>query len=44
VLRRKFGTNMEEMAVDWRRLHKEEFGNLYATPNIITMIESRRMR
>jgi hypothetical protein len=29
---------------DWRKLHNEELHNLYSSPNIIRMIESRRMR
>jgi hypothetical protein len=28
----------------WRRLHNEEFCNFYASPNVIRMIESERMR
>jgi hypothetical protein len=28
---------------DWRKLHNEELHNLYSLPNIIRMIESRRM-
>jgi hypothetical protein len=28
----------------WRKLHNEEFHNLYASPNIITVIKLRRMR
>jgi hypothetical protein len=28
---------------DWRKLHDEELHNLYSSPNIIRMIESRRM-
>jgi hypothetical protein len=29
---------------DWRRLHNEEFHNLYTSSNIIRPIRSRRMR
>jgi len=28
----------------WRRLHNEELHNLYAPPNIVSVIESRKMR
>jgi hypothetical protein len=28
---------------DWRRLHNEELYNLCASPNIIRVIEGRRM-
>jgi hypothetical protein len=28
----------------WRRLHNEEFHNLYTSQNIIRVIKSRRMR
>jgi hypothetical protein len=29
---------------DWRKLQNEELHNLYSSPNIIRMIQSRRMR
>jgi hypothetical protein len=29
---------------DWTKLHNEELHNMYSSPNIITMIKSRRMR
>jgi hypothetical protein len=29
---------------DWRKLHNEELHNLYSSPNIIRVIESRRIR
>jgi hypothetical protein len=34
----------EENAGDWRRLHNEELHNLYASPGIITVIKSRKLR
>jgi hypothetical protein len=44
VLRRIFGPNREEVVGDWRRLHNDKLHNLYASPNIIRVIKSRRMR
>jgi hypothetical protein len=44
VLRRIFGSNRDDGAGDWRKLHDEELHNLYSSPNIIRMIKSRRMR
>jgi len=32
------------MAGGWRRLHNKELHTLYASPNIIRLIKSRRMR
>jgi hypothetical protein len=39
VLRRIFGSMREEVARGWRRLHNEEFHNLYTSPNVIRMIK-----
>jgi hypothetical protein len=44
VLRRIFGRKREEVVGGWRRLHKEELSNLYASPNIGSVIKSGRMR
>jgi hypothetical protein len=30
--------------MDWRKLHNEELHNMYSSPNIIRMLQLRRMR
>jgi hypothetical protein len=42
LLGRKFGPNWEEVAGRWRRLHNEELHKIYASPNVIRVIRSRR--
>jgi hypothetical protein len=42
VMMRIFGPKREEVAGGWRRLHNEEFHNLYNSHNIIRVIKSRR--
>jgi hypothetical protein len=44
VLRRIFGPRREEVAGGWRRLHNEELRNLCTSPNVMRVIESRRVR
>jgi hypothetical protein len=44
VLRRIFGPRRDEVTGEWRKLHNEELHNLYSSPNIIRMINSRIMR
>jgi hypothetical protein len=44
VSRRILGLRMNEVTGDWRKLHNEEFRNLYSSPNIIRIIKSGSMR
>jgi hypothetical protein len=43
VLRRIFGPKREEDG-SWRKLHNDELRDLYSSPNIVKVIESRRMK
>jgi transcription termination factor 2 len=42
-LRKIFGPKREEDG-SWRKLHNDELHSLYSSPNVVTMIKSRRMR
>jgi hypothetical protein len=44
VLRRIFGPKRDEVTKEWRRLHNNELHELYSSPSIIRIINSRRMR
>ena len=44
VLRRIFGPKRDEVTGEWRKLHNEELNDLYASPNIVWLIKSKRMR
>jgi len=44
VLRGAFGPKGEKLKTGWRRLHHEELHNFYASPNIIRVMNSRKMR
>jgi hypothetical protein len=44
VLRKIFGPKRDEVTVGWRKLHNEELHDLYSSPSIIRIIQSRRMR
>jgi hypothetical protein len=42
VLRRIFGPKRDEVTEEWRKLHNEELRDLYSSPSIIKIIQSRR--
>jgi len=44
VLRRVFEPKRDEVTGEWRKLHNEELNDLYFSPNIVRVIESRRIR
>jgi hypothetical protein len=44
VLRRIFGPKRDEVTGEWRKVHNEEFHDLYCSPNNVRVIKSRRMR
>jgi hypothetical protein len=44
VLRRIFGPKRDQAIDSRKKLHNEELHNLYSSPSIIRMINSRRMR
>jgi hypothetical protein len=41
VLRRVFGPKTDEVTGEGRRLHNEEFSDLYSLPNIVRVVKSR---
>ena len=44
LLRKMFGPKWDELTQEWGKLHNEELNDLYSSPNIVWVIESRRMR
>jgi hypothetical protein len=44
VLRRIFGLKRDGVTGGWRKLPNEELHNFYASPSIIRIMKSRRMR
>jgi hypothetical protein len=43
VLRRILGSNSDELAGEWRKLHNEELNDLYNSTTVVRVIKSRRM-
>ena len=44
VLRKIFGAKRDEIKGKWRKLHNAELHSLNSSPNIITILKSRRLR
>jgi hypothetical protein len=44
VLRRVFGPKRDEVTGEWRKLYNEELNDLYSLPNIVRVVNSRRMK
>ena len=44
VLMRIFVPKRDEVTGEWRKLYNEELNDLYSSPNIFRVINSRRMR
>jgi len=42
VLRRIFWPKRDEVAREWRKLHNDKLNDLYFSPNIVRVIESRK--
>ena len=38
LLRRIFGPKRDEVTGEWRKLHNEEFSDLYFLPNIVRVV------
>jgi len=43
MLGRIFGPKRDEVTGEWRKLHNEELNDLYSSPNIVRVIQLRRM-
>jgi hypothetical protein len=43
ILRRIFGPKRDSRG-EWRRLHNEELHSLYRSPNVVRVVQSKRLR
>jgi hypothetical protein len=43
VLRMIFGSKRDEVTGVWRKLHNDEFHDLYSSPSIVRIMKARRM-
>jgi hypothetical protein len=41
---RVIGPKRDEVKEEWRKVHNEELNDLYCSPNIVRLINSRKMR
>jgi len=39
-----FGPKRDEVSGEWKTIHNEKLGGVYAPPNMFRVIRSRRMR
>jgi hypothetical protein len=44
VLRRIFGLKTDEVTREWKKVHNDEFNDMYYSPKILRMINSRILR
>ena len=44
VLSGIFGPRKEEVKGEWRKLHNEELNDLYCSPTIVRVIQSRKLK
>jgi hypothetical protein len=40
VLKRIFGPKRDEVTEEWKKLHSEEFHDLYSSPTVVRVIKS----
>ena len=43
VLRKVFGPQRDKVTGEWRKVHNEELNDLYSLPNIVRVVNSKRM-